>query len=384
MRFNHSKNDIHLHPLAGNPTISRNFIKMTLNFSENINLKSLFPQSEFEEKVISFVQEWFSESPTVKVQTSGSTGTPKIFDIEKSKMLHSAKTTCNFLGLKKENTALICLPIEYISGKMMVVRAIESGLKLVLKTPSSTPLTDLNEDIYFCAMSPLQVENSLDKIHFIKNLIIGGAAVSENLKTKITQNLKHSNTQTQIFETYGMSETLSHIALKEIYPKADDYFTTLDGIEISLDERGCLKINAPKLNDEILKTNDLVEIKHFDSPSTSSGQAGQCDKKQFKYLGRIDNVINSAGLKIYPEELENLVKKEIPNEVVFIGIPDDLFGQKLVAIIESEENEILKIKLLKIKYPSKNHQPKEIIFIKKIPRTENGKINRRELLNLLT
>lgn len=340
---------------------------MTLEFSRNINLKSLFSQNEFEEKVISFVQEWFSETKIVKVQTSGSTGTPKIFDIEKQKMLHSAKTTCDILRLKKGDSALLCLPIEYISGKMMVVRAIERNLKLVVKMPSSIPLSDLNEQIDFCAMSPLQVENSLDKIHFIKNLIIGGAAVSENLKSKLNSNLGTRNSEQKIYETYGMSETLSHIALKEICPKADDYFKVLNGIEISLDERGCLKINAPKLNAEILQTNDLVEI---------------INDTKFKFLGRIDNVINSAGLKIYPEELENLVKKEISNEVVFLGIPDDLLGQKLVAIIEGEENKKLKKQLSEIKYPSKNHQPKEIIYLENFPRIANGKINRKELLDL--
>lgn len=345
---------------------------MTIDFSKEISLKSLFPQTEFEEKVISFLQEWFSESTTVKVQTSGSTGTPKIFDVEKKKMLHSAKTTCTILGLKKGDSALLCLPIDYISGKIMVVRAIERNLQLILRTPSSTPLSELKEVIDFCAMSPLQVENSLEKIHFIKNLIIGGAAVSENLKTKITQSLKHSNTRTKIYETYGMSETLSHIALKEIYPKANDWFTVLDGIEISLDERGCLKINAPKLNPEILQTNDLVEINA---------------KNQFKFLGRIDNVINSGGAKIFPEELEALVKKEIPNEVAFVGIPDETLGQKLVLLVENvslnqlHEKEIMN-QLSKMNYPQKFHQPKKIIFLDTFPRFDNGKLNRRELFNL--
>ena len=276
--------------------------------------------------------------------------------------------TCDFLDLKKENTALICLPIEYISGKMMVVRSLERKLKLIIKNPSTKPLKDLNEEIDFCAMTPLQVENSLDKIHFIKNIIIGGAAVSENLKTKITQTLKLSNPQTKIYETYGMSETLSHIALKEIYPKADDYFIILNDIEISLDERGCLKINAPKLNDEILQTNDLVEI---------------INDNKFKFWGRIDNVINSGGAKIFPEELEALVKKKIENEVVFLGLKDESLGQKLIAVVEGNESGDLIKKIIEIQFEKNFHKPKEIIFVEKIPRTENGKINRRELLNLL-
>ena len=334
---------------------------MIIDFSTD---QQPIPTTEFELRVISFMEEWFADSKTVKVQTSGSTGTPKVFDIEKERMQYSANKTCDILRLQEGDSALLCLPVDYISGKMMVVRAIERKLKLVVNTPSAKPIADLNEEIDFCAMSPLQVENSLDKIHLIKNIIIGGAAVSESLKIKISQTLRSSETQSSIFETYGMSETLSHIALKQIYPIAEDYFKVLDGVEISLDERDCLQIFAPKLNPEPLKTNDLVEIN---------------DSREFKFLGRIDNVINSAGLKIYPERLESLVKKEIPHEVVFVGVADELLGKKLLLVIEGEHNKEINQQLEKIIYPSKNHQPKEIIFIEKFPRIPNGKIDRREL-----
>ena len=333
----------------------------------NLEINNLHPETDFEKKVFFFLEEWFSDSKTVKVQTSGSTGIPKIIEIEKKKMLNSAKMTCDFLGLKERDTALICLPIEYISGKMMVVRAITRKLKLIISNPSLKPLENLNENIYFCAMTPLQVENSLDKIHFIKNLIIGGAAVSESLKKKISQTLLPSNSPTQIYETYGMSETLSHIALKETYPTQDEYFNVFDSIEISTDERNCLKISAPQLNSEILQTNDLIEIKN---------------RNQFKFLGRIDNVINSGGAKIFPEQLEALVKKEIPNEVVFLGIKDESLGQKLILIVEGIKSELINQKLSTINYQQKFHKPKEIIFVEKIPRTPNGKVNRLELKSI--
>lgn len=325
------------------------------------------PHTGFDHQVIAFIQDWFDHSETVKVQTSGSTGIPKILNIEKEKMRHSAKMTCDILKLKNGDSALLCLPVEYISGKMMIVRAIERKLKLIVKTPSIQPLLDLNNKITFCAMSPLQVENSLEKIHLIENIIIGGASVSELLKNKISQKLKNSDTPTLIYETYGMSETLSHIALKQIYPFAENYFKVLDGVEISLDKRGCLQIFAPNLNPELLITNDLVEINNG---------------KEFKFLGRIDHIINSAGLKIHPEQLENLVKKEIPNDVVFLGIPDELLGQKLILIIEDQENTEIIQKLGKIIYPSKNHHPKEIIFVGTFPRIPNGKIDRLELTQM--
>lgn len=342
---------------------------MLVNFN-NLDISKLHAETEFENKIIFFLTEWFSNSETVKVQTSGSTGIPKVFDIEKEKMLNSAKMTCDFLNLKKNDSALLCLPVDYISGKMMIVRAFERNLNLILKDPSTKPLQDLDKEIDFCAMTPLQVENSLDKIHLIKNLIIGGASVSQSLKLKIAEvlTLKRAEVPTKIYETYGMSETLSHIALKEIFPQQDDYFKVFDGIEISLDERGCLKIFAPNLNSEILQTNDLVEI---------------FNENQFKFLGRIDHVINSGGAKIFPEELEALVKKEIPNEVVFLGLKDEILGQKLIAVIEDTESESLLHQLSSINYQQKFHRPKEIIFIDKIPRTPNGKINRIELRRLI-
>jgi len=326
------------------------------------------PSNEFETKVLEFIKEWKSDSKMVKVQTSGSTGIPKIFDIEKSKMLNSAEMTCDFLGLKEGNTALLCLPVEYISGKMMIVRSIFRKLQLDVAETTLNPLQHLNKEVDFCAMTPLQVENSLDKIHLLKNLIIGGAAVSESLKLKIAQTLQFSNSPTRIFETYGMSETLSHIALKEIFPDPQDWFTVFEGVDIALDGRGCLKIFAPKLNPEALQTNDLVEIK---------------DKKQFRFLGRMDNVINSGGAKIFPEELEKLVKKIIPNEAVFIGINDEKLGQKLVLVIESTESESIRYQLSDINYKKSFYKPKDIIFVNEIPRTSNGKVNRLELKKMI-
>lgn len=340
---------------------------MPIDFN-NLNINQLYFETEFEIKIKNFLEEWFSDSETVKVQTSGSTGVPKIFDIEKNKMINSAEMTCNFLGLQEGDIALICLPVEYISGKMMIVRSIIRKLKLMIVDPSTKPIENLNEEINFCAMTPLQVENSLDKLHLIKNLIIGGAAVSESLKTKIIQTISLSNAHTKIFETYGMSETLSHIGLKQIAPNSEDFFTVFENVEISKDERGCLKIFAPKVNAGVLQTNDLVEIK---------------DKNQFRFLGRIDNVINSGGAKIFPEQLEALVKKEIPNEAVFLGIEDESLGQKLILIIEGEKSTNLLEKISSIPFEKNFQKPKEIIFIEKIPRTPNGKVNRIELKNML-
>lgn len=346
---------------------------MNINFFQTDAIENFKPTTEFEEKVLQFLREWNSDSQTVSVQTSGSTGTPKVFAIEKEKMRNSANMTCDFLNLKEGDTALLCLPVEYISGKMMTVRSLERKLNLFSTTPSVTPLETFNQNIDFCAMSPLQVENSLEKIHLIKNLIIGGAQVSETLKNKIFDSLRHKNGSNKIYETYGMSETLSHIALKQIYPVPENYFTAFKNVELSLDHRGCLKIYAPQLNPEILQTNDLVELKN---------------EKQFQFLGRFDNVINSGGLKIYPEQLEGIVKKNISNELAFFGIKNETYGEKLVLVIEGENNEetqrCLNLAFSQIEAQfSKKHKPKDVIFIQNFPRLPNGKLNRISLSNLI-
>ncbi|AKK74783.1 AMP-dependent synthetase [Chryseobacterium gallinarum] len=338
---------------------------MLIDFN-NLNINQLSFNTGFEKKVEAFLEEWYSDGNTVKVQTSGSTGTPKIFEIEKNKMINSAVMTCNFLDLKKEDTALLCLPVEYISGKMMIVRSIERKLRLFISEPSLRPLENLKDEIDFCAMTPLQVENSLDKLYLVKNLIIGGAAVSESLKNKIHQ-MKLS-TSNRIFETYGMSETLSHIALKQLMPEPEEYFTAFENVSVSLDERDCLKIFAPNVNAEVLHTNDLVEIKN---------------NNQFRFLGRIDNVINSGGAKIFPEELEALAKREISNEVVFVGVKDESLGQKLLVVIEGSESESVRKIISELPFEKKFHRPKEIIFINEMPRTPNGKVNRIELHKII-
>lgn len=338
-----------------------------INFAEKPEL--FYADSEFENAVVRFIADWNSPSSTVIIKTSGSTGMPKLIEAEKNRMLHSAVMTCDFLNIDKGDTALLCLPVEYISGQMMVVRSLVKGLKMYVSEPTLSPLKEITFPIDFCAMTPLQVEHSLNNIYHIKNLIIGGAAVSETLKKSIFTAFTSSGTgNSRIFETFGMSETLSHIALKQIYPQEEPFFTVLNGVDISRDERGCLKIFAPKLNPNVLQTNDLVEM---------------VGKNQFRFLGRLDNVINSGGAKIFPEELEALAKKEITKEIVFIGLADEQLGQRLTAVVEGAFDEEIKQTINGLEYSRSFHRPKDIIFIDRIPRTPNGKISRLALKSLL-
>jgi o-succinylbenzoate---CoA ligase len=323
--------------------------------------------------IAQFLKEWFNDLDYIFSQTSGSTGTPKQIKIEKNKMVESAKLTISFFGLQKDQTALLCLPCEYIGGKMMIVRSIVAGLKLKVIKPSVNPFLNLEEDaqIDFSAFTPMQMQNALQseqrqKINNLKIIILGGAPLAyqtENLLQNITS---------QIYETYGMTETISHIALRKINGENKaSYFKALKGIQLGQDDRDCLTIYAPKLIVAPIVTNDLVEF---------------VDINGFKWLGRVDNIINSGGIKIIPEVIEEKVNT-IYNKPFFIaGITDTMLGQKVVMIIEGEKldhvTELLLIKMLKEILP-KNQSPKEIFAIPFVVRTENGKIKRKETLKQL-
>ncbi len=339
---------------------------MTIDFNE-LNINTLNPESPFDVQVLDFLKSWLSKSDSLEVQTSGSTGVPKKLLVQKNKMVDSAKMTCSFLGLSQRNSALLCLPVEYISGMMMVVRAAEAGMILKTTVPDSVPLEHISEQFDFCAMTPLQVENSIEKLHLIKNLIIGGAAVSTALKAKIKTHLDLHGPGNRIYETYGMTETLSHIAMKNIYPDEENFFRILPDVQIETDERGCLRIYAPKVNDAWLQTSDVVEI---------------TDGGSFRFLGRADHVINSGGAKIHPEEIEEKLKKVVDRELMVFGKKDDILGEQLTLMIEGEENAQILAEIEAVQFDKKFHRPKEIIFVPKIPRTPNGKISRIEAKKL--
>ncbi|MDO9260759.1 MAG: AMP-binding protein, partial [Flavobacteriaceae bacterium] len=216
-----------------------------------------------------FLQHWFDESAFLKVTTSGSTGHPKEINLKKEYMINSAKATGSYFKLNENISALLCMSPEYIAGKMMLVRAMVLGWKLDVVDAESNPLQHTKKSYDFCAMVPLQVEASLSELHRIKILIIGGGTVSNSLKNKL-QNIK-----TEVYATFGMTETITHIALQKLNHQQIDFFECLPDIKVSKDARNCLMIEAPKIADEIICTNDLVEI---------------INQTSFKWLGRFDHV----------------------------------------------------------------------------------------------
>ena len=287
-------------------------------------------------------------------------------------MIRSAELTGQVLDLKKGDTALLCMPLEFVAGRMMLVRALVLGLNLVAVKPSSNPLKEASSEtiIDFAAMTPMQVQETLKepaafiKLSKMKKLIIGGAPVNRQLENELQQ------IPGEIFETYGMTETLTHIALRKINgSKRSESFSVLPGIKISTDNRGCLIIHAQHLDEPDVITKDLVEII---SPT------------QFRWLGRADNVINSGGVKIFPEQLEKKLESVIRERFIFTGMPDVKFGEKLVLVIETPTPEKFeKLPELIADILGAYEKPREIVFLEKFPETSTGKINRREIQKLL-
>lgn len=336
-----------------------------LDFSQpNFDVNAIQFTNEFEQSVKDFLVEWFSDSEVMIAHTSGSTGTPKEIILNKENMRKSANMTGKYLHLEKGNSALLVMPVTYIAGKLMLVRAVEIGLKLICMQPTShISLDEINRGISqdftsidFVALTPMQVENSLDFVSKCQKLIIGGAPLSGKVKQELFA------FENEVYETYAMTETITHIAFKQVSnqknPNAAQIFEAFDEVTISQDERGCLVIDTPYDGLQVI-TNDIVEI---------------IDSRKFNWIGRADNVINSGGIKLFPEQIENKLKPFIHSDFYITSKVDDLLGQKLILVVEGEQRSLDFSSADLTKY----QVPKEIIFIPTFSRTESGKIKRQQ------
>jgi O-succinylbenzoic acid--CoA ligase len=310
-----------------------------------------------------FLAEWRNESPYVEVKTSGSTGEPKRMLVEKQRMRASARITCDFLGLRPGDTALLCMPLDYIAGKMMVVRALERDLRLTAVEPSGHPLAAEQGDGYtFAAMVPMQVYNSLqvpeerERLKGIRHLIIGGGAIDEALADELK--LFPNN----VWSTYGMTETLSHIALRRLSgPEASEWYMPFPSVGVSLSEDDCLVIDASEVCKERLVTNDRAEL------ATQS--------QSFRILGRKDNVICSGGIKIQAEEVERMLKAHLRVPYLISKKADQKFGEVVVLLTEGDVEEARTVcEAVLPKY----QRPKAYVHVSEIPMTETKKPARRQ------
>ncbi|MFN3918456.1 MAG: AMP-binding protein [Flavobacteriales bacterium] len=316
----------------------------------------------------SFINEWESFNPEITLQTSGSTGIPKKIQTKKTHLVNSAKATCDFFKLNPKDKILICLPLNFIAGKMMVIRAVTHNLHMYLVSPASNPVRNLTEYVNFAAMTPHQVhtviEENPEKLNLIEKLIIGGSSIDNELIYRLKQR------KINAWATFGMTETYSHIALRKISPIEATFYTCLPHINVSLSTEETLIIHAPQLGHEALQTNDVVEL---------------INETSFRWKGRKDFVINSGGIKLHPESLEEKLAPHMNKPFFMGGIADEKLGEKIVLVIESDESDNKKdvIENLIASVYNSIEKPKIIKFVSHFVRTPSGKINRPKTLALI-
>ncbi len=325
------------------------------------------PNDSWQNAIYQFLKEWFNENDFIVAQTSGSTGKPKSIQLAKTSMKYSARMTNQFFELTDDKTALLCLPASYIAGKMMLVRALVGGFNLITVEPSANPFLNLHTPIDFTAITPFQLFHSAKSLQtkLVKKIIVGGSPVTYKLE-KLTETIP-----TALYETYGMTETCSHIALRRFNGiEKSDFFTVLNAVSIHKDERECLVINAPHLLNDDIKTNDIVDL---------------IGTKSFRWLGRADAVINSGGIKIHPEQLEKKLDGIIHSNYFITSLPDELLENKVVLVIESDiysyEKEIFLKKEME-KVLGKYELPKQILFVSEFVYSESNKVLKINTLEL--
>ena len=338
--------------------------QIRLNGKSYTKLSEIDPSENKE--VVSFLKEWFDPNEYVIGRTSGSTGKPKEIRLLKKDMLASARITNAFFEIGQETNMLLCLSPSYIAGKMMIVRALTAQANLWVTPPSSSPLSHFSGAIDFAAMVPMQVDTTLStpetakRLNRIRHVIIGGAATSPLLHKKLQY------ISSRCFGTYGMTETVSHVALRyHNGPQASDPYFAIGQVRFATDDRDCLVIHTPHLHTGTFTTNDIVRL---------------IDERHFEWLGRHDNVINSGGIKLFPETLEQKLAPYIAQRFFITSQPDDYLGEKAVLVIEDAPWDKKRCTALKkqIKQLLPPYEvPKNILFQNPFRETYSGKVIRK-------
>lgn len=320
-------------------------------------------QRTFEREIAQFAEEWQKPQPTITVHTSGSTGQPQPMEAEKTRMWDSALATVQALGLQEGNTALLAMPLRYIAGQMMLVRSFAAGLQIIPVAPCSHPYAGLHEAPDFAALTPMQVFETLRVPHersLLRRtlcLIIGGGAISEALQREL------QSFPNPVYSTYGMTETLSHIALRRLNGhSATDFYTPLPGVTVSLSNEGTLCVDAPMVHEGVLQTNDLAEL---------------LPDGRFRILGRRDNVVCSGGLKLHIEDIERKLAV-LPVPYAVTSVPDDRLGEALVLLYESDTDLSEKLLAGCRHLLNRYEVPRRYVRIAHLPLTATGKPARAE------
>ena len=309
-----------------------------------------------------FYAQWQNSSNAVYAYSSGSTGIPKKIALNKKAMIQSAIMTCSFLQIPQSVTTLLCMPLRFIGARMVVVRALVSKLRIVISEPSSHPLHGLDKSPYFAAMTPSQIISSLESakerelLSDIKVLLIGGGAIDTDLQETL------KTFKNQIFSTYGMTETLSHIALRRLSGHPESGYRPFEQVTVQQAPDGTAVISCPPIGVNNLKTNDIIK---FNADNT------------FTLVGRLDNVINSGGIKIQIETAETILKDILDFDFNITAVPDHKLGQKAVLLGIKEVSEQL-IRQCHDALP-KYWAPKTYLRVNSLPKTLSGKPDRKAL-----
>ncbi len=334
---------------------------MRISFIDNNEVLEMDRQppqvlDNYDEAIVPFLNEYFGDSDHISVSTSGSTGKPKNITLEKSKMKASAKATLSHFNLTEKQTILLCLPTQFIAGKMIWVRALEGGLNVLVAKPSSNPIRELNSKVDFAAMTPHQVsvclEENPEKFDLIDQLIIGGGTVSNQLRTQL-QALK-----TMCYATYGMTETITHVAVMKLNgADQSEYYQAVGSTTFELGSRENLIIHAPHLSEDKIETQDVAHL---------------IDSTTFEWLGRLDFVINSGGVKLFPEQIEKKLENVLKSNFFVWKKPDERLGEKLILVVEGKKNQLPDLSTVL----DRLELPKEIWFVDQFTVTKNGKLDR--------
>ena len=308
---------------------------------------------EWANSLYRFILEWLSEAEFVVVQTSGSTGIPKVIHQPRERMINSAMMTADYFGLNHTTNALLCLPVSYIAGKMMIVRAFITGMNLITVEPSSNPFKEVRDKIHFVAITPYQLAHSIDWLgeKQINSVIVGGGEISYSLE------MDCQKLSSNIFATYGMTETSSHIAIRAVNgERRSAFYEVLQGVTVSVDERSCLVIKAPKLSSDLLITNDVI--------------------------GRLDSVINSGGVKIFPEQVEKKIFPLVSGRFFIAGLPDKLLGEKVALFVEGDPLRQIQLDNLEVAMATlltKFEYPRKVVSVFAFDLSQTGKIQKKKI-----
>jgi O-succinylbenzoic acid--CoA ligase len=338
--------------------------------------------SDNQRAALAFCQRWLKDETEFVVHTSGSTGAPKPISLRREQMLASALATGQALRLQAGMKALVCLPVRYIAGQMMLVRGLALGLAMTLVEPAGDPLASLpaEANFDFTAVVPMQLQSMLDgpvgyqeRLNRMTAILVGGAPVSAALEQRIQA------LAAPVYHTYGMTETATHIALRRLDgPSASSWFHPLPGVEIAVDARGCLRIKGPMTLGHWLQTKDLVEVTPLHlQPAT------------FRWLGRWDNVINSGGVKVQVEAVEAAADQAwqalgLEERRFFVaGLPDPRLGEMVTLVIEGDPLTAAQetaLQMATAQALSTFELPRRVIYVARFAETGTGKIDRRASL----